>query len=241
MPVAVPPVIAEPFAVNGDRNTIPVPSQIGVTPGAASFNDGFPPLTMTSPSSGGIPPAGKDMNGILYMLSAHVAWLQGGGCYHYSADFVSVAAGYRIGAILQSAVTPTTFFLNTVNNNTNDPDSVITGWLAYSPVSGAINLQATTLAAGTVSDLPLSLGVGFLDLNPSAGATDLTGIAATNVANGQSLVITNVNASNAVTLKAFDVGSALANRFRAPADFTLLQYNSVTFRYSSAVGMWTLA
>jgi hypothetical protein len=241
MPVAVPPVVAEAFAINGTRNTIPVPSQIAITPGAASFNDGFPPLTMTSPSAGGVPPAGKDMNGILYMLSAHTAWLQAGGCYTFSSTVVSVAGGYKIGAILQSASTPAVFFLNTVNNNTNNPDTTPTGWITYSPVGGALKLQATTLAAGTVSDLALGLGVGFLDLDPSSGATNLTGIATTNVTDGQFLVITNVNASNTVTLKAFDIGSASSARFRAPADFTLLQYSSVTFRFSAAVGMWTLA
>lgn len=241
MTVAIPPVVAEAFAINGDKNVIPVASQIDVTPGAASYNDGFPPLTRTSPSSGGIPPAGKDMNGILNMISAHTAWLQGGGSYQYSSAFVAVNTGYAIGAILQSAVTPSKFFLNTLANNANDPDSVVTGWITYSPISGATLKQATTLAAGTTSDLALALGTGFLDLNPSAGASDLTGISSTNVTDGQFLVITNVNASNAVTLKAFDVSSALANRFRSPADFTLLQYNSVTFRYSVAIGMWTLA
>lgn len=239
MTVAIPPALVEAFAISGDRNVIPITPS--VTPGAASFDLGFPPLTRTSPSAGGIPPSGKDMNGILYMISAHIAWLQAGGAYVFSADVVSVAGGYRIGAILQSAVTPTTFFLNTVAGNTNDPDSDTTGWIVYSPVGGALDLQATTLAAGTTSDLALGLGVGFLDLNPSAGAADLTGIATANVTDGQFLVITNVNASNAVTLKAFDVGSAPSARFRAPADFTLLQYNSVTFRFSSAVGMWTLA
>lgn len=241
MPVAVPPAVAEAFAINGDRNTIPVDSQIGITNGAASFNDGFPPLTRTSPSAGGVPPAGLDVNGILYMISAHTAWLQAGGCYTFSADVVTVAGGYRIGAIVQSVVSPATFFMNTVDGNTNDPDTTPTGWLTYSPVGGALKLQATTLPAGTSSDLALALGIGFLDLNPSAGASDLTGIDATNVTDGQLLVITNVNASNAVTIKAFDIGSAPTSRFRAPADFTLLQYNSVTFRYSSSVGMWTLA
>lgn len=239
MTVAIPPVVAQAFAVSGDRNTIPVTPS--ATPGAASFDLGFPPLTRTSPSSGGIPPAGLDMNGILNMISAHTAWLQAGGCYSFSADVVTVAGGYRIGAILQSSVTPAVFFLNTLNNNTNNPDVTPTGWVTYSPVGGALLLQATTLAAGTTSDLALALGTGFLDLNPTSGAADLTGVATANVTDGQFLVITNVNASNAVTLKAFDVGSATSARFRAPADFTLLQYNSVTFRFSSAIGMWTLA
>lgn len=240
MTVAIPPVIAEGFAINGDRNIIPVPSQIGTTPGAASFNDGFPPLTATSPSAGGIPPAYKDWQGILYMISAHCAWLQGGGAYKYSSAFITVAGGYHAGAILQSASIPATFYLNTVDGNENDPDSVITGWIKYSPISGAIGRQTYTMPTGTTSDFALNLGVGFLDLDPTTGAANLTGIAPANVTDGQLLVITNLNSSNSVTVKAFDVSSAANARFRMPADFTLVQYNPLTVRYSSAVGMWVL-
>ena len=35
---------------------VPIPSQQGVTPGAASFTDGFPPLTFVAGVAGGIPP-----------------------------------------------------------------------------------------------------------------------------------------------------------------------------------------
>lgn len=241
MPVATPELIVEAFAINGDKNVIPVASQIGITNGAASYNDGFPPLTRTSPSSGGVPPAGKDMQGILNAVSSYCAYMQGGGQFHYDATFSSNNSGYAVGVILQSAVTPSTFFLNMVASNTNDPDVTITGWLEFSPVGGTIGLQAVTTASGTVSDFALNRGIGFLDLNPATGDTNLTGINPANATDGQFLVITNVNASHAVVIKALDSGSAANARFRSPADFTLLQYNSVTFRFSSAIGMWVLA
>ena len=56
MGVATPPQLTQAFAFSGTKNLIPVPSQIGITPGAASFTDGFPPLTATPIGSGGIPP-----------------------------------------------------------------------------------------------------------------------------------------------------------------------------------------
>ena len=68
-----------PFASAGNKNSIPVDSQIGITPGAASLADGFPPLTMTPVTAGGVPPTGPDMNGILFELSAVVRWANAGG------------------------------------------------------------------------------------------------------------------------------------------------------------------
>ena len=69
MSISTPTKITVPFANTGSKNTIPVPSQISVTPGAASYTDGFPPLTMTPKASGGVPPFGQDMNGILYAIT----------------------------------------------------------------------------------------------------------------------------------------------------------------------------
>lgn len=54
-----PSPVTVPFAQNGTRNDIPVASQISVTKGAASYNDGFPPLTMTSPLKGGFRRSGR--------------------------------------------------------------------------------------------------------------------------------------------------------------------------------------
>jgi hypothetical protein len=231
-----PPSLVQAFALIGDRNTVPiVPSP---TPGQASFDLGFPPATMTDPTAGGIPPDGKDLNGILYMMSAHIAWLAAGGQYHFNANVVTVQGGYGIGQILQSAVTPELFFINFVAGNTNNPDSVITGWYAYSPVGGAVGAQSAVLPAGVSSDFALNRGVGFLEANPTAGAANLTGISHTNVTNGQQVIITNLNGANLLTLKANDGSSLPANQFRLITDIALPQYATFTLKYSSTVGVW---
>ena len=62
-------------------NTIPVNSQIGITNGRASLADGFPPLTFTPLSAGGIPPFGSDMNGILKEITAIQQWQQANGAF----------------------------------------------------------------------------------------------------------------------------------------------------------------
>jgi hypothetical protein len=128
MGVATPPQVTEAFATSGTANTIPVPSQIGITPGAASFTDGFPPLTATPLGSGGIPPSVGDMNGILKMLSAHIAYLQSGAGYQYNSTISTAISGYNIGAVLLSADN-TGYWLNQSANNTTNPDTGGAGWV----------------------------------------------------------------------------------------------------------------
>jgi hypothetical protein len=187
---------------------------------------------------GAIPPDGEDMNGILKMITAHIAWIAAGGCYPFNPDVVTYQGGYGIGQVVQSAVTPTTFFMNMVADNTNDPDSVITGWFAYSPIGGAVGVQSTNIPAGVTSDFALQRGIGFWEVNPTLGAARITGISRTNVINGQELIITNLNGLNAVTLGALDGSSNPLNQFRLIADITLPQYANMTLKYSTGIGLW---
>lgn len=136
MPQPVPPEIVEAFGINAGggfiTNPIPVPSQIGTNPGAASFNDGFPPATMTPKESGGVPPAGPDMNGILYMISAAVAALNAGQFYPYSATLSTAMGGYKLGALLLKA-DGSGFWFNLVASNTTNPDAAGAGWQSWVP------------------------------------------------------------------------------------------------------------
>ncbi|WP_313700072.1 hypothetical protein [Achromobacter sp.] len=118
---------AVPFAQSGTKNTIPVNSQIGVTPGAASFTDGFPPLTMTPLAAGGVPPYGADFNGILNFLSAATRWGQAGAGYSYDASFSAGAGGYPKGAVLLNAAQDG-FWINLADNNTTNPDDGGANW-----------------------------------------------------------------------------------------------------------------
>lgn len=122
-----------PFAEAGAKNDIPVDSQIGITGGAASLTDGFPPLTRTPLSAGGIPPSGLDMNGILYEMSAVIRWANAGGGYPYDAAFATDdnVEGYPKGArVLRSDGLG--YWFNTVDNNETDPEAVgaaAAGWV----------------------------------------------------------------------------------------------------------------
>ncbi|CAE6857567.1 hypothetical protein R75461_07800 [Paraburkholderia nemoris] len=129
-----PPPMPVPFALNGAKNAIPQASQISVTPGAASFNDGFPPLTMTDPLAGGIPPFGRDMNGILYLISQTTWWKQAGGSFVYNAQFANDpnVGGYPAGAMLLRADLAS-FWFNLAEHNTTSPDVTdgsSQGWVA---------------------------------------------------------------------------------------------------------------
>lgn len=124
-----------PFANAGGKNDIPVASQVGITPGAASFTDGFPPLTRTPISAGGVPPSGLDMNGVLFLMSALVRWFAAGGAFPYDSAFVgdSDIDGYPKGARILRA-DGAGYWLNTADGNAVDPEAtdgtpVTAGWV----------------------------------------------------------------------------------------------------------------
>lgn len=122
-----------PFAADGTKNAIPVASQIGIVAGKASLADGFPPLTRTPLSAGGVPPSGLDMNGILYEMSAVIRWANAGGGYAYDATFATDTnvGGYPKGARVMRS-DGTGYWFNTVENNTTNPEAAgaaAAGWV----------------------------------------------------------------------------------------------------------------
>ncbi len=106
---------------SGKTNPIPVPSQISVTPGAASFTDGFPPLCATPVTSGGVPPAKSDMNGILYELSNIDLWTSVGAGFQWSGTYMTAIGGYPKGARVLNAA-GNGYWLSVVDNNSANPD-----------------------------------------------------------------------------------------------------------------------
>lgn len=123
-----PTKIILPFANNGGKNSIPVASQIPITPGAASWYDGFPPLTRTPKAAGGIPPKGLDMNGVMFSISALSRWANAGAGFIYDNTFATDTDvdGYPMGArILRSDGTG--YWLNTVDGNDVDPEATSAG------------------------------------------------------------------------------------------------------------------
>jgi hypothetical protein len=138
---------------NGDSlktSPIPVPSQIGVTPGAASWTDGFPPLCATPVTSGGVPPAKADMNGGLYQMSAIDVWVCAGGGFPYKSAFSTAIGGYPQGARVLMAG-GLGYWRSLVDNNTVNPNTIPYGatWLQeLDPVIEHVKLYGQTAAVG---------------------------------------------------------------------------------------------
>lgn len=190
-----PTLIPLAFAANGTKNTIAEASQIGIANGAASLNDGFPPLTMTPIAAGGVPPSGADMNGILYLVSAPIRWQQAGGLYAFSSSFAGDAnvVGYPAGAELMSADLQGSW-ISTNDNNTDNPDTGPgTKWVpgrAYgvTAIAGLTNANVTltpaqaakskiTLAGTLTSNIQIILPAWTRDwtiVNNTSGAFTVT-------------------------------------------------------------------
>ena len=139
-----------PFAQSGAKNEIPVDSQIGITAGAASLTDGFPPLTRTPLAAGGVPPSGLDMNGVLYELSAIIRWVNAGAGFVYDATFATDdnVQGYPKGArVLRSDGLG--YWFNTADGNTTDPETTgaaAAGWVPdFSTGVSAITMTSANI------------------------------------------------------------------------------------------------
>lgn len=118
-----PPTLEMPFAEQGDKNTIPV--QATGTNGA-SLTEGFPEITMKPRDQGGLPPSGRDMNGLGYLLSSLYFHLQNGGQFTFNSDVSTAIGGYPLGAILSYTDTNTGLVYlvrSLIANNTYDFNS----------------------------------------------------------------------------------------------------------------------
>lgn len=102
-------------------------------PNAASQEQGFPPPTMAPIGAGGVPPDGRDMNGVLNNVSAWSIWQAAGGAVQYDPTFQADVGGYPAQAVVMSVTNPGTYFRSTADNNTTNPDASGAGWVAWPP------------------------------------------------------------------------------------------------------------
>jgi len=182
----VPALLPKAFAASGTKNTIPVDSQISVTPGAASLTDGFPPLTMTPLAAGGVPPYGADANGILNWLSQICQWSNAGGVYPYNAAFSAAIGGYPKGALIQKS-SGTGYWVSAADNNTTDPYTGGAGWVGFDPSTLQAGSYTTAVDSGslnalavTLTPVPTALSAGMQVTTMNVVATN-TGAATLNV------------------------------------------------------------
>lgn len=239
VPVPLYPIV-EPFgttAVNPDDITlpIPIPSQTGIVPGAASFADGFPPATRTDPEAGGIAPYGQDFNGILYMISAYCALLQAGQIVPFDAAVAAAIGGYAVGARVTST-TPGLVWTNNLDANATDPDVSAANWTASRPI-----YLTTSPAAGVSNNIVLPGPSDYVwDVDTTAGAVDFSGFIAQR--DGQRLYLSNT-AANLFQVLALNGGSTAPRQIRNATDLALVQNQTLTIQYAAGApggGKWLL-
>ncbi|HDJ1441591.1 TPA: hypothetical protein PPN70_004040 [Serratia rubidaea] len=140
--------LAVTFASGGEKNTIPdSATQETKEKGNAAYDSGFPPLTMMAIAAGGIPPHGKDFNGLLNDVTAALRYSQAGGMYTFNADFAQAIDGYPVGAVVLST-DGSKIWWNTAEANSTDPDGAdAVGWKnIFADPSGLFLRKAQNLA-----------------------------------------------------------------------------------------------
>jgi hypothetical protein len=236
-----PPRIVEAFALNapdcdpsapiagGKTNPFPETSQISVVDGAASLPDGFVPLNMTDPTAGGIPPFGIDMNGILYLLSAWVAYTAAGQIPVYDATLQTAMGGYALGARIQQSANTNAVWISTVAANMTDPDTGGAGWLSSVPLYSAAALAGPNdVVLPGVSDY-------IIDVDATSGPVTLTGFVAQR--EWQKITLRTVG-GNYVQYNPL-TGSAANNQLSlSTGGVAILQNDAITFQHVPTINKW---
>ena len=162
--MAQPKLLNTAWGENGLRNAIAHNRTNDMAQEAATYADGFPSVTMTPISLGGKPPSGKDMNGILHEITAHIVHLNKGQRYRFDVEHCQIIGGYPKGAVLMND-NGDTEYISLVDKNTtnfNIPTVNITGkW--------AVLNNATQLANKADKTHQISAGAGL-----TGGATGHT-------------------------------------------------------------------
>ncbi|MFP1884438.1 hypothetical protein [Lonsdalea quercina] len=152
-----------PFGINGQREDLLSKTPAGDN--SASYDAGFPAVTMILKAAGGLPPKGQDMNQILYELSSIARWLSAGAINGYDSDFSAAIGGYPMGAVVLGS-DGLTRYMNTVESNTTNPESGGTGWfnlttgyLKTANYLSEIKEAGTSAMASAVKNLGLGTGL----------------------------------------------------------------------------------
>jgi hypothetical protein len=179
------------------KRTIPDTSQIGIHDGWASFPTGFVPLNFTPVASGGIPPFGQDVNGILNAVTLWGQWQAAGGPAIYNSAFSTAIGGYPKGALLAST-TVGLFWTSLVDDNTVDPDAgPSANWQSIIAPGSIVNAQLAQMPSLTVK---ANIGVAAVTTASIAATTmTVTAVASGTLAVGATLSGTGVTAGTRIT------------------------------------------
>jgi hypothetical protein len=128
VPAKYPVLFASSAPAGNVTSPIPATAQSN---GLVSFPTGWQQINFTPLAAGGVPPWGKDFNGLFNVVTAWQQWAQAGGPIFYDAAFSAAIGGYPKWAMLANAATVGLFWISLVDNNTTDPDAGGANWLPF--------------------------------------------------------------------------------------------------------------
>lgn len=148
----MPKLLKTPFAIDAAEGfRTDIQESTGAAPNSATYQVGFPPVTMQSIASNGMPPKGSDLNGVLYDITDNLVFLTQGGGYGFDSAYATSIGGYPLNARLR--LTNGDIVKSTVDGNTNDPNVNMTGWEKGTRASGVLDASGKTQQE--VNDLDL--------------------------------------------------------------------------------------
>lgn len=210
------------FGVNGQRQDLLADAVSGEP--NASYNAGFPPITMIAKSAGGQAPLGKDFNQIFNELSADAQWNQASGIYPYDAEFSTSIGGYPKGALVLGSNGLNTYqSLNDDNLDSLDSSS----WVLMPSANIFGNVITTTISIFQVTKNYDSFRTrGFYTVNDSGnGVWVSTGVTNTSLSGThvpKSARVYNANGYEyKLVVNSGDNVDARANGATTVSDYTL--------------------
>ncbi len=169
----MPQILSGAFAYNGEKNTIPEEPTGSFL---ASIQQGFPPITWTPKKKGGLPPIGKDFNGILNLVSQFYFFTQNGGTYTFNQSVSDAIGGYPEGARLwyvDSSTGEASLLRSTKGNNTDNfvtnPEVIGTSWVLDIVTQGYVQEQLEPVKAAIVARLPAGFVAAWPGNTPPDG------------------------------------------------------------------------
>lgn len=187
------------FASSGDKNVIPESTE---TTGLASWRDGFPAITSTPFSEGGIAPKRVDFNGIFNALSLATLWQQQGGFYEYDAT-----TDYEVGNVVEYN---NDLYKCLVANGPNSAVKAPTDTTVWSKVMTAADTAALylPLAGGTMTGSIKTSANLALGRTSNSSQLSLVGGSDTAATSGAKCILYGANNTNSgwFNLQAGDSG-----------------------------------
>lgn len=188
--VDIPSRFKQPFGYAAGGSYIRAIPDLHVAPSGsdapASLEDGFPPETFLAIGSGGIPPNGKDFNGLLNRISAWARWQAAGMPALFDSTFATAIGGYPKGAMIASTISAGLIWISTADDNATDPNGsspanwagVATtpagkiDWFALTAApSGWLKCNGAAVSRATYAGLFAAIGTTY---GPGNGSTTFT-------------------------------------------------------------------